>query len=34
MQPYLTLESADVKIHGDVWDEAHQAAMEFVVKTK
>jgi L-serine/L-threonine ammonia-lyase len=29
----LTHEGADIKIHGDVWDEAHQAAMEFVNKT-
>lgn len=27
---YLAFEGADVKIHGDVWDEAHQAAMDFV----
>lgn len=30
---YLALEGAEIKIHGDVWDEAHQAAMEFVIKT-
>lgn len=29
----LSLEGADIKIQGDVWDEAHQAAMEFVEKT-
>lgn len=31
---HLTLQGAEIKIHGDVWDEAHQAAMEFVNKTK
>jgi len=30
---HLTLEGADIKIHGAVWDEAHQAAMEFVDNT-
>jgi L-serine/L-threonine ammonia-lyase len=29
----LELEGAEIKIQGDVWDEAHQAAMEFVNKT-
>lgn len=31
---FLELEGAEVKIQGDVWDEAHQAAMEFVNKTE
>ncbi len=31
---HLMLEGADIKIHGDVWDEAHEAAMEFVNKVK
>lgn len=30
---HLALEGADIKIHGDVWDEAHQAAMAFVNET-
>lgn len=30
---HLALEGAEVKIHGDVWDEAHQAAMAFVAET-
>ena len=30
---HLEFEGADIKIHGEVWDEAHQAAMEFVNKT-
>lgn len=29
----LALEDAEIKIHGAVWDEAHQAAMEFVNET-
>lgn len=31
---YLNLEKAEVRMEGDVWDEAHQAAMEFVIETK
>lgn len=31
---YLALENAEVKIEGTVWDEAHEAAMEFVLKEK
>jgi L-serine/L-threonine ammonia-lyase len=30
---YLELEGAEIKKHGDVWDEAHEAAMDFVHKT-
>ncbi|MBX3709911.1 MAG: pyridoxal-phosphate dependent enzyme [Gammaproteobacteria bacterium] len=29
----LESEGAEIKIHGEVWDEAHQAAMDFVNKT-
>lgn len=31
---YLELENATVKIQGDVWDETHQAAMEYVHQVK
>ncbi len=30
----LALEGAEIKIKGNVWDEAHQAAMEYVEKTQ